>query len=776
MAGRLIKIVEDYFAALRDIRRLGAGTPERSYYSAFDNLLDAIGADLKGQVLCLPDLGNTGAGHPDFGLYAKSQLQRGEPRKGQMPERGVIEMKPVSDDAWLTVQAKQVSGYFAAYRLVIVTNLRDFIIVGEGPDGQAEKRESFQLANDAASFWELVSTPRKSAESVGRAFGEYLKRALTQSVALREPKDLAWFLASYARDALERVEAKRDLPGLASIKSALEEALGMKFEGDKGEHFFRSTLVQTLFYGVFSSWVLWAQQKLPPQGRFEWKTAIWHLNVPFVGALFQQLAAPKQLEPLGLVELLDWTELTLNRVAKAEFLAKFNDADAVQFFYEPFLEAFDPNLRKELGVWYTPGEVVTYMVARVDKALKDDLGVADGLAAENVYVLDPCCGTGAYVTAVLRCIDKSLDEKGLGNLKGQMVKKAALSRVLGFEIMPAPFIVAHLQIGSELRRLGASLKDHERVSVFLTNALTGWEPETKKPLPFPEFEEERKKADQVKQTAPILVILGNPPYNGFAGVAIKEERDLSEAYRKTLNPGLRKPEGQGLNDLYVRFFRMAERRIVDKTGQGIVCLISNYSWLDGLSFTGMRERYLNAFDAIRIDCLNGDKYKTGKTTPDGNPDPSIFSTGHNREGIQVGTAIATLVRKAEHMPTSAVGFRHLWGTAKREDLLATANSEPAALYQALRPPLELGLPFVAAAVGAGYFKWPKVPELLPTSFPGVKTSRDDFLVSVDKEVLEERLQEYFDPAISDDQILREASVGHDRFGTLRSGRDTLDVA
>jgi hypothetical protein len=188
---------------------------------------------------------------------------------------------------------------------VIVTNLRDFVIVGEGPDGRAEKRESIRLAKDAASFWELVSTPRKSAERVGHAFGEYLKRALTQTVALGEPKDLAWFLASYARDALDRVETKRELSGLASIESALEDALGMKFEGEKGEHFFRSTLVQTLFYGVFSSWVLWAQQMLPRQGRFEWKKAIWHLNVPFVSALFQQLAAPKQLEPLGLVELLD---------------------------------------------------------------------------------------------------------------------------------------------------------------------------------------------------------------------------------------------------------------------------------------------------------------------------------------------------------------------------------------------------------------------------------------------------------------------------------------
>ena len=178
-------------------------------------------------------------------------------------------------------------------------------------------------------------------------------------------------------------------------------------------------------------------------------------------------------------------------------------------------------------------------------------------------------------------------------------------------------------------------------------------------LPIPELEEERERAGQVKQERPILVIIGNPPYNGFAGMAVDEERELSQAYRTTKR--VRRPEGQGLNDLYVRFFRMAERRIAEKTGQGIVCFISNYSWLDGLSFTGMRERYLEAFDAIRIDCLNGDKYKTGKTTPDGSPDPSIFSTPEDPVGIQVGTAIATLVRKTDHAPAETIDFRHLWG-------------------------------------------------------------------------------------------------------------------
>ena len=385
-------------------------------------------------------------------------------------------------------------------------------------------------------------------------------------------------------------------------------------------------------------------------------------------------------------------------------------------------------------------------------SLKDDLGISDGLAAENVYVLDPCCGTGAYLAEVLRRIAANLEEQGLGALAGEAVRKAATERVFGFEIMPAPFVVAHLQVGLTMQNLDAPLADDgtERAGVFLTNALTGWEPRVTKPLPFPELEEERDRAEKVKQETPILVILGNPPYNGFAGVAVDEERELSEAYRTTEQ--VRRPEGQGLNDLYVRFFRMAERRIAEKTGQGVVCFISNYSWLDGLSFTGMRERYLEAFDAVRIDCLNGDKYKTGKVTPDGSPDPSIFSTAGDPVGIQVGTAIATLVRKADHAPADAVHFRQLWGQAKPEELMATAEVKPDALYEGIDPVLPLGLPFVRTAVSADWFDWPALPDLFPVSFPGVQTGRDEFLVDVDLDRLRERVGEYFDTTLSHEEI------------------------
>ena len=750
----LTTAVENYFADLRRIRASGGATAETSSYTPLENLLNAVGGSLRPKVFCVGQLRDQGAGHPDFGLYAARQVQRGQPREGQTPEHGVVEVKSAGDDAWLTAEGQQVSKYWGRYRLVLVTNYRDFVLVGEDAAGRPAKLETLRLAADAEDFDRKLEKPRAFANRVGAGLGEYLLRVLKHRAVLAEPRDLAWLLASYARDGLARVEAAGDAPSLAAVRGALEEALGVKFEGDRGAAFFRSTLVQTLFYGVFSAWVLWARQASPPSGAFDWRTAVWHLRAPVLRALFQQLSDPGRLQPLGLVEVLDWTNAALDRVDQGAFFARFNEGEAVPYFYEPFLQAFDPTLRKQLGVWYTPAEVVRYMVARVDRALRDDLGIADGLAAENVFVLDPCCGTGAYLAEVLRRIAANLRDRGLGALTGARVKQAALERVFGFEIMPAPFVVAHLQVGLTMQDLDAPLAEDgdERAGVFLTNALTGWEPTVQKPLPFPELEEERDRAERVKRDTPILVILGNPPYNGFAGMAVDEERELSEAYRTTRR--VRRPEGQGLNDLYVRFFRMAERRIAEKTGQGVVCFISNYSWLDSLSCPGMRERYLEAFDVIRVDNLNGDKYRTGKVAPDGSPDPSIFSTPEDPVGIQVGTAIATLVRKLDHAPAPNVEFRNLWGQAKLSELIDTADAEPDALYHAIEPVLPLGLPFAPVAVSPDWFDWPALPDLFPTSFPGVKTSRDAFLVDTDLDRLKARVTDYFDPALSHEEITR----------------------
>ena len=197
---KLAAAVDAYFADLARVRASGGATGERSSYGPLAGLLNAVGAALKPKVFCVQELADQGAGHPDFGLYAAKQVQKSQPREGQTPERGVVEVKPTADDAWLTAASDQVSRYWARYRLVLVTNTRDFVLVGEDAAGQPAKLETFRLAASTEDFHRKLEKPRAFARAAGAGLGEYLARALSHRAALAEPKDLAWLLASYARD------------------------------------------------------------------------------------------------------------------------------------------------------------------------------------------------------------------------------------------------------------------------------------------------------------------------------------------------------------------------------------------------------------------------------------------------------------------------------------------------------------------------------------------------------------------------------------------------
>jgi hypothetical protein len=197
--------------------------------------------------------------------------------------------------------------------------------VGEGTDGGPAKLESYRLAASEKEFWESAARSGAATKRHSVEFEEFLQRVLLHAAGLADPKDVAWFLASYARTAKARIEGSQ-LPALKAVRQALEESLGMTFQGERGEHFFRSTLVQTLFYGVFSTWVLWCKKNTEqPKARFNWHEAAWSLRVPMIRALFEQVASPAKLKPLGLVEVLDWTADALNRVDRVAFFARFDE-------------------------------------------------------------------------------------------------------------------------------------------------------------------------------------------------------------------------------------------------------------------------------------------------------------------------------------------------------------------------------------------------------------------------------------------------------------------
>jgi len=762
-------ILEDYLAELQAIRASRAGVEETSYYSALANLLNAVGKTLKPKVGCVMGLRNLGAGMPDGGLFTAEQFQRQAGallKDGQLPTRGAIEAKGTKPEVKAIAASPQVQEYLKAYGIVLVTNLRDFLIVERGGSGRAVERESFSLADDENDFWQhKAAHPRATAQQAGQRFVEFIKRACLHAAPLVNPKDLAWFLASYARDALFRVEQQKQLPALQALRAALEEALGMKFTEEKGEHFFRSTLVQTLFYGVFSAWVRWHWDNPAAGAKFDWQKAEWSLHVPFVRTLYEEVAKPSRLGPLGLVEVLDWAAAVLNRVERGEFFQRFEDEHAVQYFYEPFLEAYDPELRKQLGVWYTPPEIVKYQVARVDQVLREELDLPDGLADPNVIVLDPCCGTGAYLIEVIRRIGETLQAKGGDALVASDLKEAAMTRVFGFEILPAPFVVSHLQLGQMLHRLGAplSVQANERVGVYLTNSLTGWEPPKgpKQHLLISELEEERDAAEHVKCHKKILVILGNPPYNAFAGVSPQEEQGLVEPYKKDLN----KPASAGgwgikkfnLDDLYVRFFRLAERRIAEMSGRGVVSFISNHSWISEPSFVVLRKRLLESFDKFWIENLHGNR-KISEYAPDGRTSETIFAISGFSVGIQQGVATSLWVKTGKTRKTRAVvRFRDDLDAAKaqerRQQLLDSLKAKKFnAHYKMADQRPENRFSLRPENVSAEYKAWPKVCELCRKNpFNGPVERRGNSLIVFEESELDV-LEDFLDPAKTDEEI------------------------
>jgi SAM-dependent methyltransferase len=580
--------LHQYLAELWAIRSTGLATDETAYYPALTNLLNEIGRHLKPKVFCQSQLKRSEAGQPDFGLFSQTQLRGSwdEDAPRLPPDRGVVEAKGTAASVELIARSEQVTRYWESYGLVLVTNLREFLLVGRDQFGRRTRLEQFSLSTDETDFWQLARSNRPRKELAER-FEQFVRRMLLHRATLTQPKDVAWFLASYARDSLARIESGggAETASLERVRETLEEALGIHFEGEKGEHFFRSTLVQTLFYGLFSAWVLWCRKNEDPEVRkgFNSQSAAWHLKLPVLRALFEEVNRPGTLNPLRLGEVMEWAANTLCRVDDRAFFTQFKEEQAVQYFYEPFLEAFDPTLRKALGVWYTPHEVVEYMVERVDRVLRSELDIADGLADPRVLILDPCCGTGSYLVEVLKRIERTLREKGDDALVSRDVKTAAMERVFGFELMPAPFVVAHLQVGLLMDRLGVPFNTEivhtrdrlERAAIYLTNALTGWgDRDETHYLPLPELHDEMDRARSVKREQPILVVLGNPPYNAFAGVSPREEGELVKPYKDGLVKTW-KIKKFNLDDLYVRFFRIAERRITEQTGRGVICYISN---------------------------------------------------------------------------------------------------------------------------------------------------------------------------------------------------------
>jgi hypothetical protein len=672
-----------------------------------------------------------------------------------IPGRGAIEVKGPGQDVDAIFKSEQAKSYSKRYGQLLLTNLRAFALVVDDAEGRRIV-DSISLVDNEHAFWKLVNETTKPKKELAEQFEDFLVRALLRGAPLREAHDIAMLLASFAREAAERMPMA-DPPGLLAVRDALEKSLGLKFKGDDGDHFFHSTLIQTLFYGVFSAWVLWSKEpQRKPSDKFQWHDAAWHLHVPMVRSLFEQVATPSMLGPLRMAPILDAVADALNRVDRKQFFKAFDTGHTVQHFYEPFLQKFDPVLRKKMGVWFTPPEIVEYMVARVDRVLREELDLADGLADQRVYLLDPCAGTGSFLVAALRKIGEHLgvEKDASAALK---LKKIALTRIFGFELIPAPFVVSHLQVGLLLQSIGAPLKQsgnrEERAQVYLSNALTGWraEDDTKVSLPFPQFAEERDAANRVKRDTPIIVIIGNPPYDGFSGVSPDEEKGLIDPYKDGLKDwGFTKNK---LDDPYIRFFRIAENRIsLHEPYRGIVCYVSNYSWVNHKTAAPVRQSLLSHFDQFWIDNLHGNR-QISEYGPDGKTSETIFALEGFSPGIRQGVVVSLwLKRSPEHTDEPIILYRDDFDASRaderRHEMVASlADPAPNTKYVPVTPEESRYYSFKPAAVLPEYRTWLSIEDVarLPSSL-GLNENRRSALIDIRRETLAERMKAYFDGA------------------------------
>ena len=508
-----------YRQALRQTHDSGQAT-EHSYRPAFKALVEALGGD-GSEAINEPT--RIKAGAPDFIVQ-----RRGVPI-------GHIECKDIGENLDTAERSEQLKRYREALPNLILTDYLEFRWYAEG-----ELRETARLGR-------FDSGGAYTAESGG---GDAVRALLDTFFAaghatIDDPADLARRMAGKTRllrDTIRRILEDDDEPAaLGELLASYREVL----ISDLGADAFADLQAQTAAYGLFAARCL---HDGPPND-FTRQSAVFAQTTPFLSDVFTRVAGPNA--DARIAWIMDDLALLLARADMAAVLKDFGKStqqeDPVVHFYEDFLAAYDPRLRELRGVYYTPEPVVSYIVRSVDRLLRDEFGLADGLAdtatvefqvetddgmetriSPRVLILDPAAGTGTFLREVVSLVRRTIAEKGLGGAWPDYVREHLLPRLFGFELLMAPYAICHLKLAIEIGgEQGAfAMPEGERLNVFLTNSLEEAHEGATGPLFAAEIAREAREADAVKRDRPVMVVLGNPPYSGHSANKGKWIRDL----------------------------------------------------------------------------------------------------------------------------------------------------------------------------------------------------------------------------------------------------------
>ena len=482
---------------------------------------------------------------------------------------------------------------------------------------------------------------------------------------------------------------------------------------------FADMYAQTLAYGLFA-----ARCTLANGTNFSRHTAAEALprSNPFLAQLFYHVASPG-LEANVTYILDDITTLLRNvptELLRTAFTVRDQLEDPVIHFYETFLAEYDPQRRVDRGVYYTPSQVISYIVRSVDSLLKTELNRPDGLADDNTLILDPATGTGGFLLAVLEHIQASVtDTYGTGEWT-QYVNAQLVRRLFGFELLVAPYTIAHLKLSLFLQSQGWHAD--ERLRIYLTNTLEQPQ-EMQESLPFAEFiTDEANAALSVKRDEPLLVILGNPPYQRHSANPDRENGSLTfignliEDYMPVDSAPLDKANLKALQDDYVKFIRWSQWRI-DKNGEGIVGYIVNNNFLDASTARGMRQNLLNSFNTIYLFNLHGSGRRR-EAIPETARDENVFD-------IIQGVTILLCVKERDNPAPAKVYYADMWGSREEKYNTLSEMDVQSTEWCVLQPtsPYHLFVPQLTD-YGAEYETRWNVIDIFQTGAVGIVTARD----------------------------------------------------
>lgn len=611
-------------------------TTEHSFRGDLQQLLESI---LNGvRVINEPKRGRAGA--PDYILmHPKEDLAL-----------GYIEAKDIGKDISSKTYTEQFDRYKAGLNNLIITDYLTFEFYYEGKIyetvtlGTILSGKIHPTSNDNYQKFELLvrSFINKSVQTINNS--EVLAKIMANKAKL-----LANEIYSATNDDLE-FDKNTDLTAmLNSFREFLIHDLDSKS--------FSDIYAQTIVYGMFAA--RYNDPSLETFNRYEAASLIPHNN-PFLRKLFGVIAGI-DLDPRiawivdDLVVVFRYTNVKkiMKNYGKSTYMN-----DPIIHFYETFLAEYDPALRKSRGVWYTPEPVVKFIVHSVDIILKDKFKILEGLSDSQkqmyefdthkqdkrtksgvakekrefhrVQILDPATGTGTFLNEVINLISRNF--KGMEGLWSQYVENDLIPRLNGFELLMASYTMAHLKLDMRLSETGFKSQDiSKRLNIYLTNSLE--EHDKDFGTIFSSWlSEESREASRIKKDAPVMVVLGNPPYSVSSSNNSPWINSLMDLYKKDLN----EKNIQPLSDDYIKFIRYGQH-FIEKNNEGIIAYITSNSFLNGSIHRQMRKSLLETFDEIYILNLHGNS-RIKETSPDGSPDHNVFD-------IMTGVSINIFIKK-----------------------------------------------------------------------------------------------------------------------------------